>query len=826
MGSVDEHYHPQQIEVDVQSKWDAVDAFAVKEDTNKEPFYCLSMFPYPSGHLHVGHVRNYTLGDVIARFQRMQGKNVLHPIGWDAFGLPAENAALKHKVPPAKWTYANIDHMRTQLKRLGLSYDWHREIATCDPNYYRWEQWLFIKMYEKGLIYRKNSIVNWDPVDHTVLANEQVIDGCGWRSGAKVERREIPQWFLKITDYAEELLNSLDDLEGWPEQVRTMQRNWIGRSEGISFAFNIAERPEMPPLTVYTTRIDTVMGVTYVAVAPEHPLALEAAAQNSTLAAYLEDCRKLKVAEADFATMEKTGMATPFHVIHPITQEPIPVWVGNYVLMEYGTGAVMAVPGHDERDFEFANKYKLPIKQVIESATADITVDVTQAAFTEKGRLVHSGNYSGLTSEVALQKIGDDLIAQNVGKREVHYRLRDWGVSRQRYWGTPIPMVYCDACGSVPVKEQDLPVKLPEHLTPDGAASPLTKTPSFYETNCPKCDKPARRETDTFDTFVESSWYYLRFACPDQNNAMLDERTKYWEPVNQYIGGIEHAILHLLYARFLHKVIRDLGLVNSAEPFQRLLTQGMVLKDGSKMSKSKGNTVDPQTLIENYGADTVRLFILFAAPPEQALEWSDQGVEGAFRFLKRLWKLVANFINQEKTTNETILDLTQLSDTQKASRRLIHETIEKVTDDMERRFTYNTAISAVMVLVNHISDAPTTLASDQLLKQEAIEAILRLLSPIVPHQTQALWAALGHQGLLMNESWPALDKAALIRDEIEMVIQVNGKLRAQMTVPIQMASEALQQMALEQEKVKPYLEGKAVKKIIVVPKKLINIVVG
>jgi leucyl-tRNA synthetase len=826
MGSVDEHYHPQQIEVDVQAKWDAVDAFSVKEDTNREPFYCLSMFPYPSGHLHVGHVRNYTLGDVIARFQRMQGKNVLHPIGWDAFGLPAENAALKHKVPPAKWTYANIDHMRTQLKRLGLSYDWHREIATCDPNYYRWEQWLFIKMYEKGLIYRKNSIVNWDPVDHTVLANEQVIDGCGWRSGAKVERREIPQWFLKITDYAEELLNSLDDLEGWPEQVRTMQRNWIGRSEGISFAFNIAERPEMPALTVYTTRIDTVMGVTYVAVAPEHPLALEAAAQNSTLAAYLENCRKLKVAEADFATMEKTGMATPFHVIHPITQEHIPVWVGNYVLMEYGTGAVMAVPGHDERDFEFANKYKLPIKQVIESATADITVDVTQAAFTEKGRLVHSGDYNGLTSEAALQKIGDDLIAQNVGKREVHYRLRDWGVSRQRYWGTPIPMVYCDTCGSVPVKEQDLPVKLPEHLTPDGAASPLTKTPSFYETNCPKCDKPARRETDTFDTFVESSWYYLRFACPDQNNAMLDERAKYWEPVNQYIGGIEHAILHLLYARFLHKVIRDLGLVDSAEPFQRLLTQGMVLKDGSKMSKSKGNTVDPQTLIDNYGADTVRLFILFAAPPEQALEWSDQGVEGAYRFLKRLWKLVSNYINKEKTTKESTLDLTQLSDTQKASRRLIHETIEKVTDDMERRYTYNTAISAVMVLVNHISDAPTTLASDQLLKQEAIEAILRLLSPIVPHQTQALWEALGHQGLLMNESWPTLDKAALIRDEIEMVIQVNGKLRAQMTVPIQMTSEALQQMALEQEKVKPYLEGKAVKKIIIVPKKLINIVAG
>lgn len=826
MRSVDELYHPQQIETTVQAQWEALDAFAVNEDPNKDAYYCLCMFPYPSGHLHVGHVRNYTLGDVMARFQRMQGKNVLHPIGWDAFGLPAENAALKHKVPPAEWTYQNIEHMRSQLKRLGLSYDWHREIATCSPEYYRWEQWLFIKMYEKGLVYRKNSIVNWDPVDQTVLANEQVIDGCGWRSGAKVERREIPQWFLKITNYAEELLSCLDRLDGWPEQVRTMQRNWIGRSTGVSFDFKISERPEMHPITVYTTRLDTVMGVTYLAVAPEHPLALIAAEQNPNIKTYLEDCRRVKVAEAELATMEKTGMATPFHAVHPMTQDLIPVWVGNYVLMEYGTGAVMAVPAHDERDFEFAHKYHLPIKQVIEPLTTDVVIDLKKSAYTEKGRLVHSGPYDGLTSEIALQKIGDDLIAKGVGKREIHYRLRDWGVSRQRYWGTPIPMIYCDDCGSVPVPETDLPVKLPEHLTPDGSASPLTKTPNFYETNCPKCNKSARRETDTFDTFVESSWYYLRYACPDQQNKMFDERVNYWEPVDQYIGGIEHAILHLLYSRFLHKVIRDLGLVKSDEPFTRLLTQGMVLKDGAKMSKSKGNTVDPQMLIDRYGADTVRLFILFAAPPEQALEWSDQGVEGAHRFLRRLWKLVAQYVNEEKATESHGLPVSELNDTQKAIRRLVHETIEKVTDDMERRFTYNTAIAAVMTLVNHISEMPLQSETDQLLKQEAIEVILRLLSPIVPHLTQSLWQALGHAGLLMNEPWPVLDKIALIRDEIQMVIQVNGKLRGQITVPIQMTQTDLEEAALSNDKVKPFIEGKAIKKIIVVPKKLINIVVG
>lgn len=815
-----ENYHPEQIETAVQAHWEKNHSFVVKEDPNKTKYYCLSMFPYPSGHLHVGHVRNYTLGDVLARFMRMRGRNVLHPIGWDAFGLPAENAAISHKVPPQEWTYKNIAHMRAQFKRLGFSFDWSREVATCDATYYHWEQWFFIKLYEKGLVYKKESVVNWDPVDQTVLANEQVIDGRGWRSGALVEQRSIPQWFLKITDYAEELLNSLDNLPGWPDQVKTMQRNWIGRSHGVSFALQV-DRPNCQPLEVYTTRIDTLMGVTYLAIAPSHPLVEEALKINPDLQDFVESCRHVKVAEAELATMEKQGKPTGLFAFHPITKEKLPIWIANYVIMEYGSGAVMAVPAHDERDFEFAQKYQLPIKKVLRPKES--TPENENKAFTGMGVLFNSDLFDGITSEEAFTKISEYLEEKGIGKRQVHYRLRDWGISRQRYWGAPIPMIECTKCGTVPVPEKDLPVVLP-NLTPQANSAILKETPTFYNTTCPKCGAIAKRETDTFDTFMESSWYYLRYACPDLSNKIFDERVDYWTPVDQYIGGIEHAILHLLYSRFLHKALRDLNLVKSDEPFTNLLTQGMVLKDGSKMSKSKGNTVDPQTLIEQYGADTVRLFIMFAAPPEQSLEWSESGVEGAFRFLKRLWRLVFSHVQEAGLVKMDFASI-ELRDSQKELRRMTHQTIKKVTDDIERRHTFNTAIAAVMELLNATSQFTVEDELDKSVKQEALHAIVLLLSPFVPHISQALWEMLGQTSTIMDDEWPLCDEEALKRDIAQIVVQVNGKVRANIQVPLNMPQTEIEKVALTNENVLRHIQDKEIVKVIVIKQKLVNIVV-
>ena len=684
MKTIDENYPAQDVEVAAQAYWDDHDCFKVTEDPNKEKFYCLSMFPYPSGHLHMGHVRNYTIGDVISRFQRMLGKNVLQPMGWDAFGLPAENAAMKNNAAPAEWTYGNIDYMREQLQRLGYAYDWSREVATCHPDYYRWEQWFFTRLFEQGLVYKKEAEVNWDPVDQTVLANEQVVDGRGWRSGALVERRKIPQWFIKITDFGDELLEDLNKLDGWPDKVKTMQANWIGRSEGIKLDFTVQDEAdaELSTLSVYTTRPDTLMGVSYVAVAAQHPLALKAAEGNPALQKFIAEQSNVKVAEADMATMEKLGMDTGRLAIHPLTNDTVPIFVANFVLMNYGSGAVMAVPGHDQRDWEFAQKYSLPVHQVIAPAAGE-ECDLSAAAYTEKGTLINSAELDGLDFEQAFAAIEAKLSGMGRGKKTVNFRLRDWGVSRQRYWGAPIPIIHCDTCGAVPVPDDQLPVRLPEDIKMDDGGSPLGKLAEFVDTECPRCKSPAKRETDTFDTFMESSWYYARYACRDQDSAMLDERADYWLPVDQYIGGIEHAILHLLYARFFHKLMRNAGLVTTDEPFAQLLTQGMVLKDGTKMSKSKGNTVDPLPLIERYGADTVRMFTMFAAPPEQSLEWSDSGVEGSHRFLKRLWRIVANHTPVGRT------DFTQesLSTDQQALRFKTHQTLEKVTDDFGRRHT-------------------------------------------------------------------------------------------------------------------------------------------
>jgi leucyl-tRNA synthetase len=819
LNTMPEHYQPQQIESKVQAFWVENGCYDTKELGEKPKFYCLSMFPYPSGHLHVGHVRNYTIGDVIARVKRMHGFNVLHPIGWDAFGLPAENAAIKNNVAPKEWTFSNIDHMRTQLKVLGLSFDWSRELATCTPEYYHWEQWLFIKMYENGLVYKKNSVVNWDPVDETVLANEQVIDGCGWRSGAKVERREIPQWFIKITDYADELLTSLDSLDGWPEQVKTMQKNWIGRSEGVTFQLEVKDQ-DIDPVEVYTTRIDTLMGVTYIAVAPAHPVAKLAADQNPELIDFIQKCKQVKVAEADMATMEKEGKPTGFYAIHPVTKQEIPIWIGNYVLMDYGTGAVMAVPAHDERDFVFAKKYNLQIKQVVKPANGEH--DFSKNAYIEDGVLFNSGKFDDLDSKHARKDIAKFLEKEKLGKTQIQYRLRDWGVSRQRYWGAPIPMIECSDCGTIPVPEKDLPVELP-NATPREGGSVLTQMPEFYEVNCPKCNKKARRETDTFDTFFESSWYYLRFACPDLKTAMVDKRGDFWAPVDQYVGGIEHAIMHLLYSRFFHKVIRDLGLIKSDEPFAKLLTQGMVLKDGSKMSKSKGNTVDPQTLINQYGADTLRLFTMFAAPPEQSLEWSDTGVEGAFRFLKRLWRMVHQHISSCDNLNLDNYNPDELNSEQKSLRRKCHETLAKVSDDYTRRLTFNTAIAAVMELSNQFSEIKNDAQSQQV-KTEVLNIILLMLSPIVPHIAQELWQLMGNSGAIIDENWPEVDEQALIRDSLEMVVQVNGKVRAKLDVPSSATKDQIEQLALQDLKVQKHIDGKTVRKVIVVPKKLINIV--
>lgn len=813
-----ENYQPLEIEQQVQAFWEETQAFAVKEVSGQEKYYCLSMFPYPSGKLHMGHVRNYTIGDVISRYQRMLGKNVLQPMGWDAFGLPAENAAMKHGVHPADWTYDNIDYMRGQLKRLGFGYDWSREIATCDPSYYRWEQWFFLKLLEKGLVYKKTAPVNWCPNDMTVLANEQVIDGCCWRCDTPVERKEIAQWFLKITDYAEELLASLETLDGWPEQVKTMQANWIGRSEGVEMDFAVQDSDET--VRIYTTRPDTVMGVTYLAVAAEHPLALRAAEHNAEIGAFVESCKQMETSEAAMETMEKRGIDSGIKAIHPLTGEPVPVWIANFVLMGYGTGAVMSVPAHDQRDYEFAQKYGIALKQVI--FAEDGSGDCAEQAFTHKGMLANSGEFDGLTSAQAFDAIAGNLEKSDKGLRKTNFRLRDWGVSRQRYWGAPIPVIYCEDCGTVPVPEQDLPVTLPRDVVLDGSQSPLVAHPTFSSADCPSCGKPARRETDTFDTFMESSWYFARFTC-NQASSMLNDSANYWLPVDQYIGGIEHAILHLLYARFYTKLLRDEGLLACDEPFKRLLTQGMVLKDGSKMSKSKGNTVDPQALIDQYGADTVRLFIMFAAPPEQSLEWSDSGVEGAFRFLRRLWKLVHSHV--EVNGAGTTLDKACVTDEQKAVRRQIHQTLQKVGDDLNRRYTFNTAIAANMELINTLSRFNDESGNGLAIRQEALEAIVLMLSPIVPHICHQLWLHLGHCRPVINESWPAVDVSALEQDSIELVLQVNGKLRSKIIVSASASNAEVQAMALEDEAIKRFIGESPVKKVIVVPKKLVNIVI-
>jgi len=814
-----ENYQPLAIEQDVQAAWEASGVFNVSESSTQEKYYCLSMFPYPSGKLHMGHVRNYTIGDVISRYQRMLGKNVLQPMGWDAFGLPAENAAMQHGVHPADWTYENIDYMRDQLKRLGFGYDWNRELATCDPKYYKWEQWFFLKLLKKGLVYKKTAPVNWCPHDMTVLANEQVIDGCCWRCDTKVERKEIAQWFLKITAYADELLASLETLDGWPEQVKTMQANWIGRSEGVEMDFPV---PGMiQPLRIYTTRPDTLMGVTYLAVAAEHPLALKAAENNADISAFIAECKMMETSEAAMETMEKRGIDSGIKALHPITGEQVPVWIANFVLMGYGTGAVMAVPAHDQRDYEFAKKYGIAIKQVI-FAKDDENDDCSEQAYTTNGILKNSGEFDGLTSKLAFVAISEALEKEQKGIRKINFRLRDWGVSRQRYWGAPIPVIYCDDCGTVPVPEQDLPVQLPRDVVLDGSQSPLVAHPAFSKTTCPTCGKAARRETDTFDTFMESSWYFARFAS-SKADRMLDNSAKYWLPVDHYIGGIEHAILHLLYARFYTKLMRDEGLLVCDEPFKKLLTQGMVLKDGSKMSKSKGNTVDPQGLIDQYGADTVRLFIMFAAPPEQSLEWSDSGVEGAFRFLKRLWKQV--YLHSEAGGSCSELDKSSLTEAQQAVRRQVHQTIQKVSHDMGVRTIFNTAIASNMELVNTLSKFTDNSANGKAIRQEALEAIVLMLAPIVPHICHQLWQDLGHQQAVVSESWPEVDSAALEQDSIELMIQVNGKLRSKMSVSATASSAEVEAMALKDEHAQRFIEGKPVRKVIVVPKKLVNIVV-
>ena len=814
---MEQHYNPQALEQAAQEHWLANNSFAVSEDDSREKFYCLAMFPYPSGKLHMGHVRNYTIADVIARYQRMLGKNVLQPMGWDAFGLPAENAAIQNNVPPAKWTAQNIDYMREQLRQLGFAYDWDREIATCNPAYYRWEQWFFTRLFKKGLAYKKKAEVNWCETDQTVLANEQVVDGCCWRCDNPVERREIDQWFIKITAYAEQLLADLDTLDQWPEQVRTMQRNWIGRSEGIDLDFTLADGS---PLSVYTTRPDTLMGVTYLAVAPQHPVAQAAALENPELATFIESQGNIKVAEAEMARMDKLGMATGVTAIHPLTGQQVPIWVANFVLMSYGSGAVMSVPGHDQRDWEFATKYGLPIEQVIAPA-GDEECDLSQAAFTEKGVLVNSGEFDGLDFQQAFDRIAEQLAREDKGRRTVNFRLRDWGVSRQRYWGAPIPIINCDNCGAQPVPEQDLPVVLPTEVAFEGVGSPIKNMPEFYQTSCPSCNGAATRETDTFDTFMESSWYYARYACARNDTSMLDDEVNYWAPVDQYVGGIEHAILHLLYARFYHKLLRDEGLVNTDEPFTRLLTQGMVLKDGAKMSKSKGNTVDPQSLIDRYGADTVRLFSMFAAPPEQSLEWSNSGVEGANRFLKRLWKLVDK---QVATAPGASLDVAALDEQQKSVRRKTHATIAKVSDDFGRRQTFNTAIAAVMELCNELGKLDAGNAQSRAVTNEALHAVVLMLCPIVPHICHSLWPALGGTGDVMNAAWPVVDESALARDSIEMVVQVNGKVRSRMEVAADADKPAIEAQAVAQDNVQRFLEGVTVRKVIVVPGKLVNIV--
>jgi len=855
---MDQHYDPSSIETDVQKNWESTQAFKATEDPSREKFYCLSMFPYPSGKLHMGHVRNYTIGDVISRYQRMQGKNVMQPMGWDAFGLPAENAAINSGMPPAKWTRSNIEYMKAQLQRLGFAYDWDRELATCDPDYYKWEQWLFTRLVDKGLAYRKTATVNWDPVDQTVLANEQVIDGKGWRSGAVVEKRNIEQWFLRITNYAQELLDDLDKLPGWPDRVLTQQRNWIGRSEGVHMDFQLENSEEK--IGIYTTRPDTLMGVTYVAVAAEHPLSLQASESNPELADFIEECKKGGITEAEMETMEKKGFALGLNVIHPVSGESVPLYVANFVLMGYGTGAVMAVPGHDQRDWEFAEKYDIARKQVIFSAD-DSDCSTEKEAYLEKGILRNSGPFDGLDSEAAFNAIADWLKEHGKGEKQIKFRLRDWGVSRQRYWGCPIPII-TDADGETKTASE-FPVRLPEDVIVDGSGSPLKKMPAFYDLGNGEV-----RETDTFDTFFESSWYYARYCCPDASESMLDDRAKYWLPVDQYIGGIEHAILHLLYARFFNKLMRDEGLLENDEPFSKLLTQGMVIaetyyrinddgskewfnpadvtvehddkggavratlqKDGKqvsigaieKMSKSKNNGVDPQGLIDRYGADTVRLYTMFASPPEQSLEWSDAGVEGAYRFLKRLWKLSAEHL---QTGEPPELKKDELTDAQQKLRLKIHATISKVNDDIGRRYTFNTAIAAVMELCNAISQAKDDSDNGRAIMREGLETSILLLSPIVPHITAVLWQEFGHTEPVINAAWPEIDDSALVQNEIQLVVQVNGKLRAKITVATDADNKQIEETAISDKNVQKFIADKEIQKVIVVPGRLVNIVIS
>ncbi len=858
-----ERYDPAAIEPQAQRYWDDHGTFAVSEDTSRPKYYCLCMFPYPSGRLHMGHVRNYTIGDVLTRYMRMQGFNVLQPMGWDAFGLPAENAAMANGVPPAKWTYDNIAYMKRQLRSLGFGIDWSREVATCRPDYYRWNQWVFLRMLEKGIAYRRTGVVNWDPVDQTVLANEQVIDGRGWRTGAIVEKREIPMYYLRITGYAEELLGALDSLPGWPERVKLMQSNWIGRSEGLELEFEV-EGAE--PLRIYTTRPDTLYGVTYMAVAAEHPLAQRAAAGNPDLQAFIAECQRTGVTEAVLETMEKRGMPLGIDAIHPLTGEKVPVWVANFVLMGYGTGAVMAVPAHDQRDWEFARRYGLRIHQVIQPADGSL-VDMDAGAYVEHGRLINSGRFDGLDFDEAFDAIAKSFEANGRGERRVNWRLRDWGISRQRYWGCPIPLIHCKACGVVPVPDDQLPVVLPEDCVPDGSGNPLSRNEAFLTCSCPKCGKPARRETDTMDTFVDSSWYFFRFASAGNDRAMIDERAAYWLPVDQYIGGIEHAILHLLYSRFWTRVMRDVGLTKLDEPFTNLLTQGMVLNeiyfrrpasgrvvyyspadvdvqldekgarvgavlrdDGQPvesggigtMSKSKGNGVDPQSLVDQYGADTARLFMMFAAPPEQSLEWSDEGVEGAYRFMKRLWKAVQQHVAHGRAT---LLDVPSLSPAQRDLRRQVHETLAKVTTDIGRRRTFNTAIAAVMELMNSLARSDDRSSQGRAVMQEALEIVVLALSPVVPHACHALWRELGHATATVDERWPQVDAAALERETVEVVVQVNGKLRGRVTVPVGAGEDQVREAALADVNVQKFVEGKPVRKFVYVPGKLANLVV-
>lgn len=858
------HFNHQAIEAKVQAFWQDNQTFKSVEQPHKEKYYCLSMFPYPSGRLHIGHVRNYTLGDVVARYQRLNGKNVLQPIGWDAFGLPAENAAIDNKTAPAKWTHENIAYMRNQLKSLGFGYDWDREITTCDKDYYRWEQWFFTQLYEKGLVYKKNAIVNWDPVDQTVLANEQVVDGKGWRSGAIVESKEIPQWFIKITDYAEQLLQDLDELEDWPEQVKTMQRNWIGRSEGVEIEFTVAELQQQ--CTVYTTRPDTLMGVTYMAVATEHPIAKQAAQRHPQVQAFITAHQATATSEAEQASIEKKGIATGFHAIHPISGEQIPIWIANFVLMDYGSGAVMSVPAHDQRDWEFAHQYQLDIKQVITPSAPDVTVDLSAGAFTEKGVLINSGTFDGLNFEQAFTAIADQLTAQNQGKVTVNYRLRDWGISRQRYWGAPIPMLTLEDGSTVAVPAEQLPVELPLDVEMDGVKSPIKADPQWAKTQYQ--GQAAQHETDTFDTFMESSWYYARYTCPHDHQQMLDpEKANYWLPVDQYIGGIEHAILHLLYARFFHKLLRDVGLVTSNEPFKRLLCQGMVLADTfhrkgdngkdiwvnpkevevvkgdkgqiiaathkldgqavqymgmSKMSKSKNNGIDPQQVIDQYGADTVRLFMMFTAPPEQTLEWSESGVEGASRFLRRLWKFC-----HEIASAETSLNVKQFNSAQTDLYRQLHKTISKVTDDIGRRHTFNTAIAAIMELLNAAikhSQQPQPDSQDPALLHQIATQMIVMLSPIVPHITHELWHILGQQGYIEDTHWPVADETAMLEAQKLIVIQVNGKTRGKITVPVDIQQAALETLAYQDQNVAKFTQGKTIRNTIYIQGRLLNIV--